>query len=102
MTPKQQENLAAKRTDYEGKQKVARTRSQAETVLMVLAENPEQWFFTWELMGSTKWGWLSHATHATLRILEQDGKIIKDYIGKFVVYSAKPSADGSPRKVHKI
>lgn len=88
LSPKQQASLEDKRKGYEAKQKVSRVHTQGEIVLLILADNPEKWFFTWELMGPTKYGWLSHATHATLRILEQEGKITKDYIGKYVVYTA--------------
>ena len=57
--------------------------------LLVIDNEPHKWFFTWELMGETPWGWLSHATHATLRVLQQQDKIKKDYVGKYVVYASK-------------
>lgn len=84
----QKESLAAKKDDYDKKRKMDRQQTLGDTVLLVLADNPDKWFFTWELMGATKWGWLSHATHATLRVLEQKGKITKDKIGQYVVYTA--------------
>ena len=96
---KQQESLAQKRVDYEATQKTDRDMPLAQIVLLYLAENPDKWFFTWELMGHTKWGWLSHATHATLRVLEQKGKITKDYIGQYVVYTANAKKDGSAPKL---
>ena len=99
LSPQQQESLALKRAEYEAKQKVDRQLTLAEIVLAVLADNPDRWFFTWELMGATEWGWLSHATHATLRVLEQKGKITKDYIGQYVVYTAKARADGETPKI---
>lgn len=89
LTEQQAKNLALKKQEYESKSKVSRKRTMAEIVLDVIDENPERWWFTWELMGPTKFGWLSHATHATLRVLEQDDRIIKDYIGKYVVYTSK-------------
>lgn len=88
MNQAQRASLETKKREYEAQRKVSRKHTMAEIALLVLADNPDKWFFTWELMGATKFGWLSHATHATLRVLEQQGKIQKDYIGQFVVYTA--------------
>lgn len=89
MTPAQKENFQKKKNQYEMKPKYDKEYTQADIVLHVLENNPNTWYFTWELIGLTEWGWLSHASHATLRKLEQDGLIHKDYIGKYVVYTHK-------------
>ena len=77
------------RESYNNRVKPDRKYTSEEIVLNVLAENPNVWFYTWDLAGDTKWGFLSHATHATLRKAEQQGKIIKEYVGKYVVYTHK-------------
>lgn len=99
---KQQNSLAQKKAAYEATQKTERDMPLAETILLYLADNPDKWFFVWELMGHTKWGWLSHATHATLRVLEQKGKITKDHIGQYVVYTANVKKDGQVLKIDKF
>lgn len=96
MTPAQQYNLAEKKRHYEAHRKGKGKYTMAQIVLFVLGEEPDKWWFTWELMGATKWGWLSHATHATLRVLEQEGKITKDYVGKYVVYTSKQGTNATP------
>lgn len=89
LTQKQKDNLQEKRTRYENMAKPAKEYTSEEIVLNFLAESPDTWFYTWDLAGPTKWGFLSHATHATLRKAEQKGLIIKDYVGKYVVYTYK-------------
>lgn len=98
MTPAQQYNLSEKKRDYEAGTKAARKYTMAQIVLFVLGETPEKWWFTWELMGSTKWGWLSHATNATLRVLEREGEITKGYVGRYVVYTSKDGMTLEPPK----
>lgn len=89
ITNLQQQNLAHRQEVYANRVISPKKYKKYEIVLMFLAERPEEWFATWELMGDTKWGFLSHATHATLRDMEQKGLIIKDYVGQYVVYSHK-------------
>lgn len=88
LTKRQVENLKTKKKEYYTRPKRPRIMTQADIVLKVIEDEPDRWWFTWELIGSTAWGWLSHTTHATLRVLEQQGKIQKDYIGRYVVYTA--------------
>ena len=89
LTQQQKETLEAKRKQYESRAKPDKEYTSEEIVLKMLEEHPDQWFFTWDFAGFTKWGFLSHATHATLRKAEQKGLIIKDYVGKYVVYTHK-------------
>lgn len=89
MNQKQKESFEVKKKSFEQKPKYHKKFTQAEIILLVLSNNPDRWYFTWELIGATEWGWLSHASHATLRKLEQDGKILKDYIDQYVVYTHK-------------
>ena len=89
ITQLQKQNFDKKTREYESRPKPDREYTSEEIVLNFLAERPDEWFYTWDFMGSTKWGWLSHATHATLRKAEQKGLIVKDYIGKYVVYTHK-------------
>lgn len=92
LTLKQKENFIAREAHYYenvGHANREKRYTAEEIVLKVLADNPDNWYYTWELMGQTKYGWLSHATHATLRKAEQKGLIHKDYIGKYVVYTHK-------------
>jgi hypothetical protein len=93
MTPSQELNFQKKKNLYEAKPKYDKDYTQGEIILLVLAKNPDNWYFTWELIGSTEFGWLSHASHATLRKLEQEGKIHKDYIDQYVVYTHKVGTD---------
>lgn len=85
----QKSNLDIKIKIYNNRVKPERKYTSEEIVLNFLAERPNEWFYTWDLAGDTKWGFLSHATHATLRKAEQKGLIIKDYVGKYVVYTHK-------------
>ena len=91
MTPEQSQKYQEKRSAYERQTKSGGHHTMQEVALLVMSDAPDDWYFTWELMGSTKYGWLSHATHATLRVLEQDGLIRKDYIDQFVVYTTTPA-----------
>ena len=97
MTPKQKTNFELRRGEYEKTEYESRSRQKKytaeEIVLKVLQDKPDDWFYTWELMGATKHGWLSHATHATLRKAEQKGLIQKAHIGTYVVYTSKQSGD---------
>lgn len=88
-TPTQKANLEAKRKAYDNQQKPDRKYTAQEIILNFLAERPNEWFYTWDFAGNTKWGFLSHATHAALRKAEQEGLILKDYVGKYVVYTHK-------------
>lgn len=92
----QQFNLDVKRQQYNERGKPDRKYTSEEIVLNFLAERPNQWFFTWDFAGDTKWGFLSHATHATLRKAEQQGLILKEYVGKYVVYTHKHKEVGEP------
>jgi len=88
MTPEQKTSFNIKRREYENRTKPIKKMTQEDVVSAVLMDTPSEWFYTWELMGSTKFGWLSHASHTTMRRMEQECKIQKAYIGKFVVYSS--------------
>lgn len=100
LSNEQRENLQKKKTAYEARIKSGKKLTAEEIVLNFLEDQPNEWFYTWELMGGTQWGWLSHATHATLRRLEQKGEIYKDYVGKYVVYTCK-TRHGVPESVLK-
>lgn len=89
LTQTQKNNLDIKIKQYNARPKPDRKYTSEEIVLNFLAERPNEWFYTWDFAGDTKWGFLSHATHATLRKAEQQGLIIKDYVGKYVVYTHK-------------
>lgn len=87
LTQKQKDNFKKKELSISSHKKKEHTTE--EIILLFLAERPDEWFFTWELMGQTKWGFLSHATHASLRVAEQKNLIVKDYINGYVVYTHK-------------
>lgn len=89
LTQKQKENLDLKIKDYNNRNKPEKEYTSEEIVLKILEEQPDKWFYTWDFAGFTKWGFLSHATHATLRKAEQKGLINKSYVGKYVVYTYK-------------
>lgn len=94
-TKTQEINLAHRQEVYANKVRPAKKLKNYQIVLKVLADSPDTWFATWELMGDTKYGFLSHATHAVLRKLEQQGLIIKDYVGQYVVYSHNHNREDS-------
>lgn len=89
LTSLQETNLKFRQNIYLNKIKPKKKYKYYEIVLLLLADRPNEWFATWELMGETKYGFLSHASHAILRKLEQEGKIVKAYVGPYVVYSHK-------------
>lgn len=51
-----------------------------------LKQNPESWYFVWELMGAKPLGWVSHKVDVALSELSREGRIEIRYVGKYAVY----------------
>ena len=87
LTDLQKQNLLKMQEEFANRPKPERKYTKEEIILKFLEAHPDDWFPTWSFRGNTEWGFLSHATHAALRSAQQKGLILKDYVGKYVVYS---------------
>lgn len=65
--------------------------TQPEIILKFLRENPNTWYFSYELRGkSTPWGFCGHQADRRARKMAEDNIIEVRHTGKYAQYRAKP------------
>lgn len=63
--------------------------TQHEIILKFLADNPNEWYFSWQIPHNTKYGWLGEQKRRRIQELASEGKILVDSAGGYAVYSHK-------------
>ena len=80
-------NYEKKRDTYLSRPPRERRYTQHEIIMDFLKENPDTWFYVWEIMGDRKLGFVSYKCNTRLAELINDGLVVSRPIGKYAVYS---------------